>query len=104
MKFRISPIAVIGACLMLSACGEGWVPQLTTDMTPYGNSRTAGSGVVYVRANMMPAKTEIKGAQSVERTWAPTQMSSAPKAIETKPAPSKPMMKADEIFNDAAQK
>jgi len=43
--------------LLLSACGEGWEKKLTNTHFPYGNERTAGSGVMYVRAKMMPEQT-----------------------------------------------
>lgn len=39
----------------LTACGDGWEVVYTKDILPYGNERTAGSGVMYVR-KMMPAK------------------------------------------------
>lgn len=52
------------ACLMLSACGPGWDAVKVTDIVPYGNSRTAGSGVMYVRANLMPEKNVNLDAQS----------------------------------------
>ncbi len=42
--------------LPLSACGEGWVVEKTTAYFPYGNQRTAGSGVVYVRAKLLPER------------------------------------------------
>lgn len=41
--------------LLLSACGEEWEMKLTQDIFPYGNQRTAGSGVAYVLAKMKPA-------------------------------------------------
>lgn len=51
------------ACFMtlffLTACGDGWEMQLTNTVFPYGNQRTAGSGVMYVRAKMLPKK-ELK--------------------------------------------
>lgn len=40
--------------LFLTGCGEGWEMR-TYNNTPYGD-RTAGGGVEYVRAHMMPAK------------------------------------------------
>lgn len=43
--------------LMLGACGDGWEAVYTKDIFPYGNERTAGIGVVYVRQVMMPEKT-----------------------------------------------
>lgn len=45
--------------LSLAACGEGYEMVRTTEVTPYGNSRTAGSGVMYVQAKMLPEK-ELK--------------------------------------------
>lgn len=41
---------------VLSACGEGWEAKLTNTHFPYGNERTAGSGIIYVRANLMPER------------------------------------------------
>lgn len=45
--------------LALSACGDGWEMVRTDAMVPYGNTRTAGTGVAYVLARMMPEK-ELK--------------------------------------------
>lgn len=42
--------------LALTACGEGWEAVRSDQIFPYGNQRTAGTGVMYVRANMMPEK------------------------------------------------
>lgn len=72
--------------LLLTACGDGWEAQRTTEVFPYGNQRTAGSGVVYVRAKMMPEKELV-----VE----------TPAAAETAPAPA---MSADKIFNESQMK
>lgn len=44
------------ALFLLTACGEGWEMQLTNTAFPYGNQRTAGSGVMYVRAKLLPKK------------------------------------------------
>ncbi len=43
--------------LALTACGDGWEVVYTKDVMPYGNDRTAGVGVVYVRKVLMPVKT-----------------------------------------------
>jgi hypothetical protein len=56
---RIKTGFVMALCLsplMLAACGEGWVAVYSDDIFPYGNERTAGSGVVYLRESMLPAK------------------------------------------------
>lgn len=42
---------------LLTACGEGWEMKLTEAYTPYGNTRTAGSGVAYVLAKMKPERS-----------------------------------------------
>ncbi len=47
---------ILAAPLALSACGEGWEMIRTDTMVPYGNTRTAGTGVAYVRAKMLPEK------------------------------------------------
>lgn len=54
---RLSLILVLP--LALTACGEGWEARRTTDYFPYGNERTAGSGIIYVRAKLLPEK-ELK--------------------------------------------
>lgn len=53
--------------LFLSACGDGWELVKTDKYAPYGNSRTAGSGVAYVRAKMLPEHdVKLEPAQKVE--------------------------------------
>jgi hypothetical protein len=56
LRFNKKALALFSLPLMLSAC-EGYEMQLTDTHFPYGNERTAGSGVIYVRAKMMPEKT-----------------------------------------------
>ncbi len=56
MMRHFLPLSLLGVCLLLSACGDGWEVVYTQDVSPYGNDRTAGSGVIYVRKHMMPAK------------------------------------------------
>lgn len=56
-------------CLLpisLAACGSEWEMQRTTSKAPYADERTAGSGVMYVRANMLPEK-ELKVATDLEK-------------------------------------
>ena len=65
MTLRTKILILLSAPLLLSACGEGYEWQLTNTHFPYGNQRTAGSGVVYVLAKMMPEK-DLK-LQPVER-------------------------------------
>ena len=54
--------------LPLSACGEGWVAEKTTEYFPYGNQRTAGSGIVYVRAKLLPErKLNLQAADAITK-------------------------------------
>ena len=56
MASRSLKYLFLAAPLLLAGCGEGWEMQLTNTAFPYGNQRTAGSGVAYVRAQMMPER------------------------------------------------
>lgn len=49
-------VFTISSALLLASCGDGWEFQKTDSHFPYGNQRTAGSGVAYVLAKMMPEK------------------------------------------------
>ncbi len=80
---------VLCAPLMLVSCGEGWEVQRIDNVVPYG-SRTAGSGVAYVRAKMMPEK-ELK----VE----PIAVVEPEPVVEAAPA-----LDAEKIFNEAQTK
>lgn len=84
--------------LFLGACGEGWEAQKTTSYKPYGNYRTAGSGVVYVRAKLLPKKdlnleSELK---KPSRNLEPVPAESVEEVTTS--------LKADEIFNEAQSK
>lgn len=58
--FRKAVIAFCGiSALSLTACGDGWEMVQTRGKVPYTEERTAGPGVMYVRAHMMPEKTII---------------------------------------------
>jgi hypothetical protein len=48
-------IALSALPFVVTACGEYEVVY-TRDIFPYGDDRTAGSGVMYVPKKMMPAK------------------------------------------------
>ena len=54
MAKRSLILALLSAPMILTAC-EGY-EMVLTDAFPYGNQRTAGSGVAYVLARMMPEK------------------------------------------------
>ncbi len=58
--FRRVLISLCGlSTLALTACGEGWEPVEFRGSVPYVEERTAGPGVMYVRAHMMPEKTVV---------------------------------------------
>lgn len=52
--------------LFLAACDGEWEMKLVTDVFPYGNERTAGSGVAYVLAKMAPAMGANLETETVE--------------------------------------
>tara|TARA_Y100000590_G_scaffold470314_1_gene663622 strand:- start:69301 stop:69636 length:336 start_codon:yes stop_codon:yes gene_type:complete len=56
---KLLKISALLIPMALSACGDGWQVVYTKDVFPYGDGRTAGVGVIYVREIMMPAK-ELK--------------------------------------------
>lgn len=58
---RLARSALILAAVapLLAACGEGWVAQPIRNYVPYTEERTAGPGVAYVRAYMMPEKGPV---------------------------------------------
>jgi hypothetical protein len=80
MKFRSTRLALLCVPVLLTGCGDGWEMQLTNTAFPYGNSRTAGSGVVYVLAKMMPEKKEIQ-LQPIKREMAPAPIQPAPEKM-----------------------
>ncbi|MDB2682892.1 hypothetical protein N9Z27_01400 [Alphaproteobacteria bacterium] len=70
-------VVAFSSVFVLAACGDGWESHLTNTHFPYGNIRTAGSGVAYVRAKLLPEK-ELK-IVPVSRTQAPA-VAAMPKA------------------------
>lgn len=56
MAIRAKTLALLCLPALLAAC-EGYEWQLTDTHFPYGNQRTAGSGVAYVLVKMAPEKT-----------------------------------------------
>ena len=54
MRRHLLKFLIVLSPLVLTACGEGWEMVRITDLAPYGNSRTAGSGIAYVRMNLAP--------------------------------------------------
>ncbi len=93
--------------LVLTACGDGWEVKKVSDYGAYGNKRTAGTGVAYVRAKLLPEKEfvvepvmdEIKAETDVEMS-ADVKETEEVKPMEV-PAP---VLDAEEIFTEAQQK
>ena len=97
MRKALLRLMMVCAPFMLSACGEGWEVQRTDQVFPYGNQRTAGTGVVYVRAKMMPEK-ELKLEPVAEEPPMEEPVAEAPKE---EPAP---VLDAEEIFEEVQTK
>lgn len=63
--FRQVLMSVCGlSTLALAACGEGYEVVKVRGQVPYTEERTAGPGVAYVRAHLMPAKTIVLPAET----------------------------------------
>ncbi len=90
MSKSLLRLAIFSAPLLLTACGEGWEAQRTSEYFPYGNQRTAGSGVVYVRTKMLPKK-ELVVEPAMDK-------------VEEEPSTVEPVLEAEEIFSDAQRK
>lgn len=45
--------------LALAGCGDGWEMVQVRGQVPYTEERTAGPGIAYVRAHLMPEKTLV---------------------------------------------
>ncbi len=107
MSNRSLKFLVLAAPLLLGACGEGY-EMVRSDSFPYNNERTAGTGVAYVLAKLMPER---------ELNLEPVTRAEEPKVIE--PASAEPVAEPvaetkeilddletemDEIFEDAQKK
>lgn len=66
--------------LALTACGEGYEMVMVRNQVPYTDDRTAGPGVSYVRAHMMPEKSVVLPAPMA----APAVVQSAEPIFEKK--------------------
>lgn len=53
--------------LLLAACGEGYEMQRVSGIVPYTPERTAGTGVAYVRAKMLPEKALVVEEKAAEK-------------------------------------
>ena len=98
---------LLASPLLLTACGEGYEMIKTDTMFPYGNQRTAGSGVAYVLAKMMPAKTQpilqsVAPRPAPQPAPQPAPLQETKQIIEDIPEP--PAQDADEIFREKQSK
>lgn len=99
---RFGLLALTLLPLSLTACGgEGWEMRKTNTTFPYGNQRTAGSGVEYVRASMMPAKGPVLDAPKPAAVTPPPPAPAPVVVPEPEPEPVKP---ADPVFNKMQRK
>ena len=93
--------------LMLAAC-EGWVPVYSHDIFPYGNDRTAGSGVVWVRESLLPPKTlKVEIPEEVVETLPALDPAPEPALIVEKEEELPPIAESDLVhdkFMDAQAK
>ena len=96
MLLKYSKIILLAnlACLSLSACSDDYVAMKTTEHFPYGNQRTAGSGVAYVLAQMLPERSLNTG---------PAGKIAIP-AMKHKDTRNAPILGADAIFQKVQKK
>lgn len=106
MSMKRAVLLSFSSVFLLTGCGEGYEMIKTNTMFPYGNQRTAGSGVAYVLAKMMPKK-ELKlepvkaGAvttKSVTRDWKPEVLELLPEVNAT------PKTSGDKLFLNDGKK
>jgi hypothetical protein len=108
---RFVTVCATLAPLALAGCGDGWVTQPYHGV-PYdgkgidSDDRTAGYGVEYVRASMMPSKganTETIMEKKTEAPTPPPAPAAAPPPAPA-PAPTAPAKTAEPIYNKAQEK
>lgn len=58
-RFHVTFLILLAAAPLLAACGEGWEAQPIRNYVPYMEERTAGPGVAYVRAHMLPERGPV---------------------------------------------
>ncbi|MGB4057226.1 MAG: hypothetical protein WBK77_04000 [Alphaproteobacteria bacterium] len=98
-SFKPARFLVLASPILLAACGDGWEMVRTTDF-PYGNLRTAGTGVAYVRAKMLPEK-ELKIEPQIE---APSGEVPPPPEPAGPAVPVEEQKKAEEVFHKGQEK
>ena len=106
MALKRTILLSASSLFLLTGCGEGYELVKTNTMFPYGNQRTAGSGVAYVLAKMLPKK-ELKletVAQPVERDWKPEVKEILPEPKEEVAPPPPEPAPAEKIFRKQVEK
>lgn len=92
--------------VLLAACGDGWEKQDYHEV-PYTLERTAGTGVAFVRAKMLPARgpsvaqdapVETVGAQEMKTDLNTALYLEAEENLEL------PVKDGDEMFDDSQRK
>jgi hypothetical protein len=99
LRRTILTLSAAAPLLLLSAC-DGYEMRLY-DGFPYGNARTAGHGVEYVLAKMMPKKGPV--LEPVAEAPPPV-VTPEPEIAPPPPPPPEPMKQADEILEKKARK
>lgn len=107
---KISPLMLASLPFLLTACGDGWVPQPYHGV-PYDGERTAGTGVQYVLDHMAPARdVNVKPETDKVKVVEPQAPAPAPKAEEPEvelsspPADEPETKSADDVFSDKQKK
>lgn len=96
IRRTILTLTATAPLLLLAAC-DGYEMQLY-DGFPYGGARTAGHGVAYVRASMMPPKGPV-----LEQAPPPVVQAPPPAPVVEAP-PTAPITPADPIIEQKARK
>ena len=109
MSKSLLRLALLSApLLLLTACGEGYEVQRTSDYGSFDMDRTAGTGVAYVRARMLPKKeivAEFEAEPVMEEITAEESEPVMVEAEEVKPMEEPaPVLQAEEIFTESQQK
>jgi hypothetical protein len=88
---RLFKYFLLCAPLTLAACGEGYEMTRIEGIVPYTLERTAGTGVAYVRAKMLPEKAIVIES----KTEAP---------VAPAPAPKEELKSAEPVFKEQQKK
>lgn len=100
-------ILLMGAMLptiFLAGCGDGWEIK-TYESFPYGNMRTAGHGVEYVREHMMPKKgTKIKVVAPENKPLVKPDVKSEPVVVKDKNVLDSVLNSGEKFFRDLQRK